>query len=60
MDSKGVITMKKEIMITSLYFFIGGLVFIGLILLPSSLKSLYMSFIIGLIIGALIGGRVWV
>ena len=58
MASKGVITMKKEIMITSLYFLIGGIVFIALILLPSSLKSLYVSFIIGLIIGALIGGRV--
>ena len=58
MASKGVITMKKEIMITSLYFLIGGIVFITLIMLPSSLKSLYVSFIIGLIIGALIGGRV--
>ena len=58
MASEGVITMRKEIMITCLYFFIGGIIFIGLILVPGHLKNLYMSFLIGLIIGALIGGRI--
>jgi len=50
--------MRKEIKIGCLYFFIGGVIFLGLLLVPYSLKNLYMAFLIGMIIGILIGDKV--
>jgi len=58
MVCKGAITMRKEIKIGCLYFFIGGVIFLGLLLVPYSLKNLYMAFLIGMIIGILIGDKV--